>query len=269
MTFSEEPQLSCAGLEKVTEHVNHARNSESSYPTSHLLKTYSLSSCTRRPVTVVDMLQVPGKAGVQDGEEALATEWAQRTLHNIVSCFDDTGICMYGCCCPCLRQKDTADKIGENGMLHCIQVCCGGVPHQQHPPRHEDQGEVQPGGQHGDGHRVQLSLPVPRHLPAGQRGRGSRGRRRRRRPLSGKDGYYLSQSQIMRQSLLKVCVSEKFFMVTMRWSDRFEQTIHIRISLLHRIIKLKCWFLYGPNDMQICTTTLFVGNFSFCGREGH
>ncbi len=67
----------------------------------------------------------------------MATEWAQRTLHNIVSCFDDTGICMYGCCCPCLRQKDTADKIGENGMLHCIQVCCGGVPHLQHPPRHE------------------------------------------------------------------------------------------------------------------------------------
>ena len=65
--------------------------------------------------------------------------------------------------------------------------------------------------------------PVPRHLPVGQRDRGSRGRRRRR-PLSAKDGYYLSQSQFMRQSLLKVCVSEKFFMVTMRWSEKFEQT---------------------------------------------
>merc|ERR1711997_613995 len=44
--------------------------------------------------------------------------------NGLFGCFNNIGNCVFGyCCLPCLFKRN-AEKMGENGMLHCIGGCC-------------------------------------------------------------------------------------------------------------------------------------------------
>ena len=59
--------------------------------------------------------------GEGQGEGAGEAEFKNGLLTGL---FNNIGTCMFGyCCLPCLFKRN-AEKMGENGMLHCIGGCC-------------------------------------------------------------------------------------------------------------------------------------------------
>merc|ERR1711942_617616 len=44
----------------------------------------------------------------------------QRMEEGICGCLDDPGTCCYGYCCSCCLVKDTANDLGQPGVLYCL-----------------------------------------------------------------------------------------------------------------------------------------------------